>query len=170
MQNNPENNAPDKVFEQGVAAAASENYLGNFATVQFLLRTLGAKCINRFDPEKKEECMKQDVEDCKELAKTFLGENPDYSPVPAWNKAGVIDDYLARVQRLEGDDPQKRVAAVLMRFLGDIYGLYTYALSGPPPENWETQIDGICDMYTKLMIGFEDNTITAEDLETVTED
>ena len=153
-------------IEKNVHDAVQENYLGNIGVVQYLLRDLAARAIDRYDPDRKTQSLAADVEDCMKLADIFLGKDPAYAPMPSWNVEGQIDRYVSEhsEMKITGFTPREVMASVFINFLINMYELYTYAANGAKPEDWEWQVDAICDDTTNLLLGMQSPNLNQEDL------
>ena len=163
IQSEQEHNA---ALEAGIAQAAKPNYLGDIQVIEFLLRDFVQRALARRNPpEDPKPNTEKDSEDALKLASIFLGQDPQYAPMPGWNEPGKIDVWIAQELNVQDDTPQLVVACAFVEFLTEMYELYNYACEpDTKPEQWEPQIDAITEHWRNVLLGVKEPTETDADI------
>jgi hypothetical protein len=157
----------DKSFAEAIKIPLQtvklDNYLGDPMVVQYLVRNFAAGALARRGKIGDDEAMRKDIDDSRNMAKIFLGEDPAYPAMDKWNAPGSVDQYIAHVLNISGT-AQEIVSAAMLIFLVEIYKLYNQSVFGGLPENIDWQVDACCEDTTKLLLGWKDGQYTAQDL------
>src|SRR5690349_1358275 len=85
-------------FEQALLLTGQDGYLGNAEVVEALLAHLWKQVYRRWKAgvASVEAAIATDSDDCRRMARLFLGLETDrFKPIPGWNTAGAIDQFLA---------------------------------------------------------------------------
>jgi hypothetical protein len=142
-----------------LAPTTAENYLGDPAVVEWLLRNYSNQCIQRRAGmmDKRVESATMDVADAAKIADILLGKNPDYAPIKNWNKAGVIDRWMVdefhKVKmEVVGATAEERVRNVVVNFLCQMYDLIV-AIENQPDDMAQMSVDALVQMFTWLIMG-----------------
>lgn len=133
-------------FQEALAVANSEGYLGNAKVVEDLVRGFVANCVEATGPE-------TIYADCDRLALIFSGNEPGFTPIPEWNTREALGMKCCERHDL---DPNQSFVDILRATFA------TYAVDArdiliehakDPEEDWGWKIDGIIEHCTSLMIG-----------------
>jgi hypothetical protein len=142
-----------------LAPTTAENYLGDPAVVEWLLRNYANQCIQRRAGmmDKRAESATMDVADAAKIADILVGKNPDYAPIKNWNKAGVIDRWMVdefRKVELEvgGATAEERIRNVVVNFLCQMYDLMV-AIENLPDDDAQMSVDALVQQFTWLIMG-----------------
>ena len=142
-----------------LAPTIAENYLGDPAVVEWLLRNYSNQCIQRRAGmmDKRAASATMDVADAAKIADILLGKNPDYAPIKNWNKAGVIDRWMVdefRKVELEvvGATAEERVRNVVVNFLCQMYDLMV-AIENLPDDDAQMSVDALVQQFVMLLVG-----------------
>src|ERR1039458_673848 len=143
-----------------LAPTTAENYLGDPAVVEWLLRNYSNQRIQRRAGmmDKRVESATMDVADAAKIADILLGKNPDYAPIKNWNKAGVIDRWMVdefhKVKmEVVGATAEERVRNVVINFLCQMYDLIV-AIENQPDDMAQMSVDALVQMFTWLLLGY----------------
>ncbi len=170
MSNDPNYHPSDASLNDDLMQLAKENYLGDPNVVHFLLLNLAKNCVARRGTVPSENASAADMNDCLVLGNIFLGQDPQFAPVPEWNKPGILDEYISRQMGRRCETPQETVALFLVQYICDNYDVYNYAVGGALPEQWMPQVWGLADVAMNALMGAEAATVSEADLEARTED
>ena len=64
---------------------------------------------------------KEEVEACERAARIFLGIDPNYTAIPAWNKPGIIDNCLAKKLNITEKDSVARMTQFFVLFFTELW-------------------------------------------------
>jgi hypothetical protein len=158
----------DKSMEAALTVTASPNYLGNPTVIDSVLIELWKTVFNRSSAGAMDadEAVKADSETCKNAARIFLGLDPNYTAMPAWNRPGVIDNHVAEVLNIAERDPVTRIAFLLMSYLSELWGVVAaMKKSGVGGDQFQQQEGGaVLQKYRNMLMGLIEPTPNRGDL------
>ena len=149
----PDRKTAPSGLQAALRIAASENYLGDQAVVDALLRPFALSAVKRRQFMETNAASIEDLAACLKLAGIFLGENKSFAVIPGWNEPGGIDVFVFKQLNRIGDTPREVVAGAFVQLLIEIYGVLNQAQSRALEENWQCRIDAIVHTYTGLLVG-----------------
>jgi hypothetical protein len=140
------NSAEAAIFQDALAVASSENYLGNAEVVEGLVRDFIANVLEATTAD-------QVFEECSRVALIFSGSQPGYTPVPDWNTREALGMKCAERHDL---DPNQSCVDILRA----TFGMYATQVRGiliehvdDQEEDWSWKLDQIIEHCTALMLG-----------------
>ncbi len=140
-----------------ILQAQAKNWLGDYKTVDRLLRSLVKETLESKAKTGSEFSKKLD-KSAREVAHVLLGYDDRFPPVPHWNIPGQIDEYVAKQEGIESDEPEERIAGALIRMVIQLRELAgTMETENVLPEQWQFQASGIIGQYVRLMLGLPKN-------------
>ena len=152
--NMDENNGNSAGLLAALATAAAPNYLGNVARVDGMLRTLALDVLHRAEAMPSDQAAKLNDADCRRLTAIFLGQDPDFSPLPMWNAAGHIDRFVARELGWVGKTAEQTMRDMFTEFIQDFQRLLAYANTpGVPEHHWDWQGEAQLEFFRNLLFG-----------------
>ena len=133
-------------FQEALAVANSEGYLGNAEVVESLVRGFVANIIEATSPDTA-------FSECDRMALIFSGNEPGFTPIPGWTTREALGIKCAERQDV---DPDQSLVDIL-RATFAMYAVWLRGVvedyAGEPEEDWGWRIDLIIEHCTSLMIG-----------------
>lgn len=157
MNESPDTSNVDKSLDiagptAAVQHAGANNYLGNPEVVSMLIRKWIDKAVERRNGETGPQFAAAEGAEVRELARIFLGKDPNYIPVGEFNKPGGIDQFLREHEGVKDTDPENAVANTLLAALWDVLSILG-KYDGQPVDLWGWQIQGRLEDYEQLFLG-----------------
>lgn len=147
------NDPIDRGFAVALQVAGGENYLGDPAVVDTLLRRLVLFANDEATKAASGDAWAKAVnEHATELAAIFTGRNPQFTAVPAWNTDAQM---LARMQTVGAVDvdAQDAVRSVLLRMVGEFFDTASAYADRADEAEAKEMLDMIFDRHAKLFLG-----------------
>lgn len=143
---------------QLLADIARDDYLGSPDVIQSVLRVMAMTFLRHRIDQKDDSKPEDRAAFYRDLATgftaTFLGKDPNFTPIKDWNKPGCIDEWCAAVLPIADTEPEKRMGMVALLILTELNGILLYAITdGVLDEQWNWQFDALFDQYTKILLG-----------------
>ena len=141
--------------------ATKPNYLGDPNVVSSLIRTfVGETFLNIKTIE-----AHHAIQGAEDLARTFLGYNPDFPGMP-WNRPGQIDVFVAKALNIDETDPVVVLRTALVNLLNEMVLLKNHSdAHGLIAEQWQPAVGGLLDKYIRLFCGIPPHRPELYDLE-----
>lgn len=149
-------------FDAGLVAAfetaTKDNYLGNPACIDSLLRFMLAEALDLRDKVHRSELSEEESNSklgavLRRTADIFLGRDSDTVPIVGWNQPGGIDEHLAKELNLPDASAEGRVVRTLYLLTDEIYSLVAQEERGEPLENTRWQMHAAIEMTCKMLLG-----------------
>ena len=150
----------DADLTQAIELASQPNYLGDPVVVDSILIKLAKEIMHRWksNPADREAAFALDLALCERTALIFLGRDEAYTAMPAWNKVGLIDEFLCEMFEIDDADPVHRVSWVLLDFLQRVLELI-----GAVEKIDEAYFEALGEIvlkYRQLLMGIVPPTVT----------
>lgn len=148
--------------ESARRAMGKRPYLGDQAVVDGLVRALAGEVMGRvvqaFNGElTKDEAVRRDQEACHQLARTLIGENPDYTPIPGWSDHGLAESIRRQqTESIHDEDDVSVVAQATAMFVHYVYQVVGEADAGGE-QAMQDEINELIRSFTWLLLGIQSN-------------
>lgn len=162
------NQKGDDVLFPELSSMSQENYLGNPATLDSLVRTAIDELAEKLsDPEYQNQSTEVRRGISKWLGNILLGKDPAYAPVPKWNVPGAIDVFCATWTGSAETTADSRMEHAVLKMLNEVLDVADYAAdpNGVLDEQWEPLMQSILYRYTSLFLGVTPPALAAMSLE-----
>jgi hypothetical protein len=147
----------DRDMEAAVHLMSQPNYLGSPDVRERVLVELWNGSFTRRSSGTMARAAedKADAEACENAARIFLGIDPGYTPVPAFNQPGVIDRHAATVLQIAEKDPVRCMTWLFLFFLRDLWTIVVaMEKSGIGPNQFRRQgAEGVFQKYMRTLTG-----------------
>jgi hypothetical protein len=144
------------IFQDALAVASSENYLGNAEVVEALARDFVANVLEATNADSA-------MEECNRMALIFSGNQPGYTAIPDWNTREALGMKCCERHDL---DPDQSCVDILRA----TFGMYATQALGilqehkdDAQESWDWKLDQIIEHCTALMLGTIDTVYPADE-------
>jgi hypothetical protein len=99
---------------------------------------------------------KAELEACDNAARIFLGMNPNYTAIPAWNKPGMIDCQIAKQMNMTETDPVARMTRFFVSYVNELWNVVTKIESNgiDSAQFQEVGAKPIVQKYYLMLIGY----------------
>lgn len=146
----------ESLFTEALDNDQKMNYLGNPTVIETLLRTLVHDVIEAKKSPTNVMRMNLVTKIINSAAKILLGGNPNFVPMRNWNKAGAIDEFIAKWVGSSESHPHNRIVHSLLIFINSVFELGRYA-DDPDvlKEHWDWQLDALIQKYVGLFLGID---------------
>lgn len=148
--------------DAGLAAAfetaTKDNYLGNPACIDSLLRVMLAEAldlrgmVHRHELSEEEFTAKAGAV-LRRTADILLGRDSNTVPIGGWNQPGGVDEHLAKELNLPDASAEGRVVRTLCLLTEEICSLVAQEERGEPLENTRWQMHAAVEMTCKMLLG-----------------
>lgn len=166
-------NKTDHTLDLSIAAAEKDGnpYLGDAEVVRDLVGNLGSDALLRLVDVSNgtitgDQAAEKDAEEARKLAQVFLGQDPDYNGLQGWNEPGKIDAFVASEANIAEEEPEARIATLLLLMIQDLYGAARMMDEGEPEADAKAAIDGSIEGTTALLMGIPFQEYEAPGLDT----
>lgn len=166
-------NKTDHTLDLSMAAAEKDGlpYLGDAEVVRDLVGNLGSDALLRLVEVSNgtmtgEQAAEKDAEEARALAQVFLGQDPDYNGLQHWNEPGKIDAFVAAEADIAEQEPEARIATLLLLMIQDMYAAAQMMDAGEAEADAKAAIDGSIEGTTALLMGIPFQEYEADGLDT----
>ena len=147
------------IFQDALATSAATNYLGDWETVEGLVRVFVQNVLQA----ESEQAL---YDECNRMALVFSGVEQDYTVVPEWHSR---DGLGLKACETLGIDPDQSYQDILRAAFAD-YATQLLELvkthHDQPQDTWDWQIDALVEEITALLVGLIDTLYPGEDEDT----
>ena len=151
----------DADLAAAIHLATQPNYLGNPAVIDQILKDLSVATLDRWhapvdlnSEADVDAAVQADTEACERAALIFLGRDPAYTPMPGWNRPGMIDEHVAKTLNLADEEPVIRVAFVLRFYLTGMWDVVGPWKKGEvSDERFQRQLMDLVQEYRNMLMG-----------------
>lgn len=143
-------------FAAAIHLASQPGYLGNPAVVDGILVDLWNKTFSRWNSgvENVDSGIEVDTAECERVALIFLGTNSKFVAMPGWNRAGIIDQYIATVLQIDEANPTIRLAYALLSYLGEMWTAFAESKAeNKTVEIFHQRAEALTQKYRYLLMG-----------------
>lgn len=143
----------DPVFEQALVDSKVDNFLGNYDTIDSMLRVSIATVLKEDILNNVQGIVRQQAQ---KIASILLGRDRNYIGVHHWNEPGHIDVFCALWMGSAETDPEKIMEHAIVIFFNEVLAQCGYSgTDGVLPEQWQFQINAIINRYVYFFLGVD---------------
>jgi len=146
------------LVESARRATGQRPYLGDQHVIDGLVRALAGEVIDRIVQASEgeitqDEAVRRDQEACHQLARTLIGENPDYTPIPGWSEYGLANSIRRKQTKPTHDEDNVLVIAqAAAMFIHYVYQAVREADAGGE-QALQDELSELARSFTWLLLG-----------------